>query len=80
MTRNDPVQDTMEFNPPGVGSVDFEDMLFEDIDIGELFWKNDSANNNDNHACRKIEENVAFDTKTRQYFNISLRTSIYQKI
>ena len=74
---NDPVRDS--YNPPGL-VVEFEHFKFSDINIDELVWFSDDKNSNLNHAYRKINENQAQDTITREIVSVSPTAHSYQKI
>ena len=82
MAQNNPAADSINYvDLSGVNSSDFDEMLFEDIQEGDLFWFNTDSDSNVNHAFRKINDEEAMDTKTRRgMFGIALRTAVYQKI
>ena len=81
MPQNNPASDNINYvNLSGVDSVEFDEHLFEDIEEGDLFWFNENADPNSNHAFRKINESEAQDTRTRRgMYGIALRTTVYQK-
>ena len=74
---NDPVKDS--YNPPGL-IVEFEYFKFSDINVDELVWFSDDSNSNLNHAYRKINENQAQDTRTREIISVDAKAHSYQKI
>ena len=54
---------------------------FSDIDTSELFWlRNDTTNGDLNNCHRKLDENEAQNTKTREVISIQGNTKIFQKI
>ena len=69
---NNPAQDT--YNPSGIGS-EFEEHLFDDINIGEIFRLN--ADSNDQSIYRKENETQALDVKTRIMHDIGQNTKVY---
>ena len=69
---NNPAQDA--YNPSGIGS-EFEEHIFDDINIGEIFRFN--ATSSDQSLYRKENETQAMDVKTRVLHNISNNTNIY---
>ncbi len=81
MPQNDPASDSINYaDSTGVGIVEFDNMNFEDIEDGDLFWFSDNPNSNANHAFRKLSELSAMDTKNQQVVdNIEYRLKVYQK-
>ena len=75
---NNPVRD--RYNPPGNTKVDFEQFVFSEVPVGELFWLNNDPNSNDNHAFRKLDETNSLDTKTQTNHPMDTNLSVYQKI
>ena len=61
---NDTVNDS--YNPPSALTTDFDEMRFSDVPLDELFWPNTSKNPNMNACHRKVSDNSAMNTKTRQ--------------
>ena len=41
---NNPVDD--RYNPPGIGQNDFDEMRFDEIEVDDLFWLNQSTGDN----------------------------------
>jgi len=82
MPQNDPATDTINYaGIPGTSSVDFDKLLYEEIEEGDLFWFSDSSNSDINHAFRKIDGSTASNTRTEQITeSIGHRTIVYQKI
>ena len=72
---NNPAQDA--YNPSGIGS-EFEEHIFDDINIGEIFRFN--ADSNDQSIYRKENEIQAMDIKTRLVHDINRNTKIYVTI
>jgi hypothetical protein len=77
MPRNDPMQDNIWTGTPGIGT-DFEDMLFEDIEDGDLLWL-DNVRGDANQVYRKIDDYSALNLKTNTRITIPPRQEIYQK-
>ncbi len=77
MPRNDPMQDNIWTDTPGIGT-DFEDMLFDDIESGDLLWL-DNALSNRNNVHRKIDDYTALNLKTNTNITIQPRQTVYQK-
>ena len=77
MARNDPMQDNIWTGTPGIGT-DFEDMLFEDIEDGDLLWL-DNVRSDANQVYRKIDDYSALNLKTNTRITIPPRQEIYQK-
>ena len=72
---NNPTQDM--YRPDGVGS-EFEEHLFNELNIGEIFRLN--ADNKDESLYRKENENQAMDVKTRIIHNIGSNIKVYVTI
>ena len=73
---NRPTED--RYNPASIGS-EFEDQLFDDINIGEIFRLYDN-NNEETQLYRKETETEAMNVKTRKVFVPDKRTTVYIKI
>ena len=73
---NDPTQD--KYNPTSIGS-EFEQHLFDDINIGEIFRLYDN-NNEETQLYRKETETEAMNVKTREVSVQNKRTVVYIKI
>ena len=82
MPANDPVTDSLNYaNAAGVSSIDFEEMLFEEIEESDLFWFSNKSVGESNPAFRKIDDTSALNTRSRIIRNnIGARSTIYQKI
>ena len=73
---NNPTQDA--YNPSRIGS-EFEEQIFDDLNIGEIFRLN--ANNNpDNQQYRKENETQAFLIVENNLYNMDRRQKVYVKI
>ena len=72
---NDPTTD--RYNPASIGS-EFEEHLFDDINIGEIFRLYDN-NNEETQLYRKETEIEAVNVKTREIFVPNKRTTVYIK-
>ena len=73
---NNQAQDA--YNPDRIGS-EFEEHLFDDINIGEIFRLYDN-NNEETQLYRKETEIEAMNVKTREGFVPNKRTTVYVKI
>ena len=76
MPNNDLTRDN--YNPPGINSDDWERFQFYDLGERELFWLNQTRN--DNPAFRKETENTAMNTITREMVTFNPKHTIYVKI
>ena len=65
-------------NPPAITNNDFEDTLFSDIEVYDLFWLRDRGK--DNPPYRKTGDNQAGNTKTRTLHNFQPNTKVFQRI
>ena len=73
---NNPTED--RYNPNSIGS-EFEEHLFDDINIGEIFRLYDN-NNEETQLYRKETETEAMNVKTREVSVQDKRTTVYIKI
>jgi len=73
---NIPTED--RYNPAPIGS-EFENHLFDDINIGEIFRLYDN-NNEETQLYRKETETEAMNVKTRNVFAPDVKTVVYIKI
>ena len=73
---NNPAED--RYNPNPIGS-EFENHLFDDINIGEIFRLYDN-NNAETQLYRKETETEAMNVRTREVFVPEKRTNVYIKI
>ena len=73
---NIPTED--RYNPSPIGS-EFENHLFDDINIGEIFRLYDN-NNAETQLYRKETETEAMNVKTRKVFAPDVKTVVYIKI
>ena len=73
---NNPVDD--RYNPPGIGSNDFDEIMFEEIEEEDLFWLN-TSNGNDNPPFRKMNAKQAHNTKTGIVDEFKHRQVVYQR-
>ena len=73
---NDPTTD--RYNPASIGS-EFEEHLFDDINIGEIFRLYDN-NNEETQLYRKETETEAMNVRTREVSVQGKRTAVYIKI
>ncbi len=67
------------YNPPGVsqGGEDFEQTIFSDVELNDLFWTKNSGK--DNPPYRKINSNEAGNTRTRVLESFNSNTKVYQR-
>ena len=77
MSRNDPMQDGIWTDTPGIGT-DFEDMMFEDIEVDDLLWLR-TTGGDANQVHRKIDDRTALNLRTNIIVTIPARRTIYQK-
>ena len=73
---NIPTED--RYNPAPIGS-EFEEHLFDDINIGEIF-RLYGNNNEETQLYRKETETEAMNVKTRKVFAPDVKTVVYIKI
>ena len=73
---NIPTKD--RYNPSPIGS-EFENHLFDDINIGEIFRLYDN-NDAETQLYRKETETEAMNVKTREVFAPDRNTTVYIKI
>ena len=73
---NIPTED--RYNPSPIGS-EFEEHLFDDINIGEIF-RLYANNNEETQLYRKETETEAMNVKTREVSVQGKRTAVYIKI
>ena len=73
---NNPTED--RYNPASIGS-EFENHLFDDINIGEIF-RLYGNNNEKTQLYRKETETEAMNVKTRKVFAPDVKTVVYIKI
>ena len=69
---------TARYNPTSIGS-EFEEHLFDDINIGEIFRLYDN-NNEETQLYRKETETEAMNVKTREVSVQGKWTAVYIKI
>ena len=81
MPQNDPALDAINYGGAArFGTVEFDTVLFEDIEESDLFWFSDNINSDINHAFRKLDNTSAMDTRNRTLTeNINVRRKVYQK-
>tara|TARA_Y100000310_G_scaffold315769_1_gene366699 strand:+ start:332 stop:565 length:234 start_codon:yes stop_codon:yes gene_type:complete len=77
MPRNDPVQDL--YQPPSNQSIDFEEVLFEDVEVSDLFWLQD-VNNRGNAPYKKLNGREGINVRTNKVQSVSLRKIVYSRI
>ena len=82
MPTNDPAVDSLNYaGVAGVQSVDFEELLFEEVEVSDLFWLRNDASGDSNPAFRKRNDSSALNTRSRTIFEkIDNRRQVYQKI
>tara|TARA_Y100000310_G_scaffold316582_1_gene368481 strand:- start:909 stop:1151 length:243 start_codon:yes stop_codon:yes gene_type:complete len=79
MPKNDPVSDVYS-GGEGTAVVEFDEISFDEMEEGELFWFSESANDMQNNAFRKLNDSNAENTRTGQTEVISnSRLTVYQK-
>ena len=75
MAKTDQVKDT--YNPPSVSSATWEDMLFSEIEIDDIFWLKEGGN--DNPPYRKFDNNEGGNIKTRMIESFDPNQTVYQR-
>ncbi|MDP7196101.1 MAG: hypothetical protein QF864_07905 [SAR202 cluster bacterium] len=60
-------------------NLDFEEFIFDDIDVSDLFWPTNTYAST-NHAHRKLSDTTAVDTRNQIVVEVPLRQRVYQKI
>ena len=73
---NNPAED--RYNPSPIGS-EFENHLFDDINVGEIFRIYDN-NDAETQLYRKETETEAMNVRTRKVFAPDVKTVVYIKI
>tara|TARA_B100001250_G_scaffold335701_1_gene301981 strand:- start:597 stop:827 length:231 start_codon:yes stop_codon:yes gene_type:complete len=76
MAKNDPVND--RYNPPGLGSNDFERFQFSELEVGDLFWQSNQPG--DNLSWRKENQTQAKNLRKQTIHNFDARAIVWQKI
>jgi hypothetical protein len=66
-----------KYNPKSIMDDDFEQHRFSDIDVNMLFWLHTGRDNN--HAYRKLDDNSAQNTITRNVERFSYDTVVYER-
>ena len=75
MSKSDQVNDT--YNPPSVSTPLFEEMLFSEVEVEDLFWLKDGGV--DNPPYRKTDESQGGNTQTRVLQSFNPRTKVFQR-
>ena len=67
------------YNPPGVsqGSNDFEQTIFSDVELNDLFWLKNRGQ--DNPPYRKVNDSEAGNTKTRVLETFKSNLRVFQR-
>ena len=67
------------YNPPGVsqGGDDFEQTIFSDVELNDLFWTKNGGTNKP--PFRKVNNSEAGNTSTRVLETFSSNTKVYQR-
>ena len=76
MPNNNPTRD--HFDPPSNLSVDFEEFLFEDLEVGELFWQTNRPE--ESNPWRKENQTQGKNLKSQTLHNFEPKTKVYQRI
>ena len=74
--ENNPAED--RYNPPSNLSNDFEQTTFGEVEDDDLFWLNETRE--DNSPYRKVNDNEAGNTKTRVLDSFSKKLVVFQRI
>ena len=78
MATNDPAADGDWTKTPPAGYIEFDNMLFEEVDNDDLLWLTTSGGDL-NHVHRKLDDNTALVLRTQTTVSIGQRTVVYQK-
>ena len=65
------------YNPPGMSADDFQEILFSDVELEDLFWLKSTRGNNPPY--RKTGDNQAGNTHTRALHKMNPRRKVYQR-
>ena len=76
MPTNNPADD--RYNPPGVGSLDFEEFKFGDLEVEELFWQTNRPT--ESNPWRKVSNTEGKNLKTQKTHNFQAKTVVFQRI
>ena len=77
MPINNPTGD--HFNPPSNLSQDFEEYLFEDLEVDELFWQTNKPKEAQ-IPWRKTSLTEGMNLKTQKIYSFDRKTKVFQKI
>ena len=77
MAVNNPTGDF--FNPPSNLSRDFEEYLFQDLEVDELFWQTNKPKE-ETIPWRKVSLTEGMNLKTQKTYNFQRKTKVFQKI
>ncbi len=77
MAVNNPTGDY--FNPPSNMSQDFEEYLFEELELDELFWQTNKPKE-EQVPWRKVTQTEGRNLKTQKIYSFERRTKVFQKI
>jgi len=66
------------YNPPGIGSNDFDEIKFDEIEDEDLFWLNTSTGMN-NPPYRKMNATQGHNTKTGIVSDFGRRQVVFQR-
>ena len=76
MANNNPTND--RYNPPGVGSLDFEEFQFGELEVDELFWQTNRPE--ESNPWRKVSQTQGMNLKTQTNHNFDSKTKVFQRI
>jgi len=76
MAKNDSVND--RYAPPGIGSNDFEQIRFNEIEDEDLFWLNQGSGNS-NPPYRKMNSKQGHNTKDGIVQNFGRNAVVYSR-
>ena len=77
MAVNNPTGDF--FNTPSNLSQDFEEYLFEDLEVDELFWQTNKPKEAQ-IPWRKTSLTEGMNLKTQKIYSFDRKTKVFQKI
>ena len=76
MPRNNQVND--RYNPAGVNSIDFEEYMFGDLEVDELFWQTNRPE--ESNPWRKSNQTQGLNLKSQKLHTFQPRTKVFQRI
>jgi len=78
MAENNPMKDNLWTDTPPSGHTEFDTLMFDEIEEGDLFWL-EQSNRDSNQVYRKVSEFEGQDLRTREIHQFGQRQTVYQK-